>query len=55
MLVVPILHPVDGVLQLINATSECGDIVPFSRAAEIAVLDMLDLESGTAARVDGQE
>ena len=55
MLVVPHLHPVDGVLQLINATSECGDIVPFSRAAEIAVLDMLDLESGTAARVDGQE
>jgi len=55
MLVVPLLHPVDGVLQLINATNECGNIVPFSRAAEIAVLDMLDLESEPAARVDGHE
>jgi len=54
MLVVPLHYPIDGVLQLINATSERGDVVPFSRAAEVAVLDMLALESEGPLGVKGQ-
>jgi hypothetical protein len=45
MLVVPLQSPIDGVLQLINAMSEAGDIVSFSRDAEIAVLELLSVES----------
>jgi len=45
MLVVPLQYPIDGVLQLINATDECGEIVSFSRAAEVAVLELLSPES----------
>jgi len=45
MLVMPLQHPVDGVLQLINATDDDGETIAFSRAAEVAVLDVLLLES----------
>ena len=45
MLVVPVQYPIDGVLQLINATNETGAVVPFSRAAEVAVFGLLTLES----------
>jgi hypothetical protein len=38
MLVMPLHSPIDGVLQLINATNEHGEIVPFSRDAEQIVL-----------------
>jgi len=49
MLVVPLQYPVDGVLQLINATNESGEIVPFSRDAEIAVHELLSDESEPSA------
>jgi len=45
MLVVPLQCPIDGVLQLINATDESGEIVTFSRDAEVAVLELLSPES----------
>jgi hypothetical protein len=45
MLVVPLLYPIDGVLQLINATNETGAVVPFSHAAEAAVFELLAHES----------
>jgi len=45
MLVVPLQCPIDGVLQLINATDESGEIVSFSRDAEVAVLELLSPES----------
>ena len=50
MLVVPLEYPIDGVLQLINAMSEAGDIVPFSRDAEIALLELLSVESESSAK-----
>jgi GAF domain-containing protein len=50
MLVVPLRYPIDGVLQLINATNEFGDIVPFSRGAEIAVVDLLSVGSEPSAK-----
>src|SRR6267143_270544 len=45
MLVVSLQYPIHGVLQLINATNEYGAIVSFSRAAELAVLELVALES----------
>jgi hypothetical protein len=54
MLVVPLQNPIDGVLQLINATNECGDVVPFSRAAELAVVELLSLESELSPWVNGR-
>jgi GAF domain-containing protein len=51
MLAVPISLPIDGVLQLINATNDAGDIVPFSEAAELAVRRLVqEHASMTAAR-----
>jgi GAF domain len=50
MLVVPLHHPIDGVLQLINAMNEAGDIVPFSRDVEIAVLELLSTTSESSAK-----
>jgi len=50
MLVVPLQYPIDGVLQLINALDEAGDVVPFSREAEIAVLELLSAESEASAK-----
>ena len=44
MLVVPLSYPIDGVLQLINATNDSGDVVPFSREAELAVRELLSAE-----------
>src|SRR6267143_660713 len=44
MLVVALQYPMNGVLQLINATNEYGDIVTFSRAAELAVLELVSRE-----------
>jgi hypothetical protein len=40
MLSVPLHSPILGVLQLINATNEHGDVVAFSEAAERAVEDV---------------
>jgi GAF domain len=53
MLVLPLHYPIDGVLQLINATNRRGDIVPFSLAAEVAVLEMLAVESEAALGARG--
>jgi hypothetical protein len=53
MLVVPLQNPVDGVLQLINAKNEAGDVVPFSRAAELAVGELLALEVQLSPWVNG--
>jgi hypothetical protein len=43
MLVVPLRYPIDGVLQLINATNECSEVVPFSPVAERAVRALLSV------------
>jgi hypothetical protein len=43
MLVVPLRYPIDGVLQLINATNERGEVVPFSPVAECAVRELLSV------------
>lgn len=40
MLVLPLHAPVRGVLQLINATNDTGEIVPFSHAEEILVEEL---------------
>ena len=40
MLVVPLQVPIDGILQLINATNAAGHIVPFSREAQSAVEEL---------------
>jgi len=50
MLAVPLHYPIDGVLQLINAMSAAGDVVPFSRDAEITVLELLSVESQSSAK-----
>lgn len=50
MLVVPLRYPIDGVLQLINATNDRGDIVSFSCGAELAVLELVSLESGASPK-----
>ena len=52
MLVVPLRSPIDGVLQLINATNDQGAIVPFSCDAELAVRDLVSLESEASPRLD---
>jgi hypothetical protein len=52
MLVVPLRSPIDGVLQLINATNDHGDIVPFSCGAELAVRELVSLESEALPRLD---
>ena len=52
MLVVPLRSPIDGVLQLINATNDQGTIVPFSCDAELAVRDLVSLESEASPRLD---
>ena len=54
MLVVPLQHPIRGVLQLINATNEYGDIVSFPRAAEVEILGLLSLESKLSLVVNGE-
>ena len=55
MLVVPLRYPIDGVLQLLNATDERGEVIPFSLAAEVAVLEMLAVESeATFGTLGGQ-
>jgi GAF domain len=48
MLVIPLRDPIDGVLQLINAANESGDVLPFSRAAELGVIELLSRESETS-------
>jgi hypothetical protein len=48
MLALPLMAPISGVLQLINATSNSGDVVPFSRAAEILVEEVA-VQAATAA------
>jgi len=53
MLVVPLRSPIDGVLQLINATNDQGDIVPFSCDAELAVRELVSLESEASPGLDG--
>jgi hypothetical protein len=45
MLAVPLRYPIDGVLQLINATNDRGDIVSFSCDVELAVSELVPLES----------
>jgi hypothetical protein len=40
MVTVPLPAPIRGVLQLINATNRDGDILPFSRAAELVVEEL---------------
>ncbi len=52
MLVVPLRSPIDGVLQLINAMNDHGDIVPFSCDAELAVRELVSLESEASPRLD---
>ena len=54
MLVVPVQYPINGVLQLINATNEHGDIVSFSRKAETDVLELVAFESELSPWVMGQ-
>jgi len=53
MLVVSLQYPINGVLQLINATHASGDIVSFSRAAELAVLELVSRESEPSPTVNG--
>ena len=52
MLVVPLRSPIDGVLQLINATNDHGDIVPFSCDAEPAIQELVSVESEALPRLD---
>lgn len=41
MLVVPLRAPIDGVLQLLNATNEHDDVIPFSNDGERLVQDLI--------------
>ena len=54
MLVVPVRYPINGVMQLINATDENGDVVSFSRAAETDVFELVAFESELSPWVTGQ-
>jgi GAF domain-containing protein len=54
MLVVPVRYPINGVLQLINATDENGDVVSFSRAAETDIFELVAFESELSPWVMGQ-
>jgi hypothetical protein len=49
MLVVPLHAPIDGILQLINATNNAGQIVPFSREAQSMVEDLAFGRDATAS------
>ena len=40
MLVVPLHVPIDGILQLINATNDAGRVIPFSREAQATVEEL---------------
>ena len=52
MLVMPLRSPIDGVLQLINATNDHGDIVPFPCDAELAIQELVSLESEALPGLD---
>jgi GAF domain-containing protein len=40
MLVVPLQSPIVGALQLLNATNDRGDVIPFSEDVEHAIADL---------------